>query len=886
MIGGKVILTYKRKRSLRSSPANQYGCPSSISVASPNLQQSNKNHMCEPQHLQSNASEHLQSRNCLGTDIQEQDVPNCLKVCKSNTMNIEKHIGESTFGDTSLSYDKLGISCESISEKNISTESSSKDNPSMMGLCVNSVQSCADGGNHENSVCQSVNTCVGRNSNIPSTKSLHENKCDSKSMGGSELNEVNPKQRSLPVKDISTNLCGNILRGARFSPLFTFRRRSKMKKIADVIDLEKKSLVEEDKSALLDKGVGSSQHKTSICEAVTDEDSLSDPLRDLKQSEITGKEICSPCGQADSVAEIVTSGSHGGETPCSEKDRSKDITPVAIDREDPSATCARISSNIGKKDMFCTAEIKTEEQMSSIKHDVLKNKSHIVPSDNVECKSLDYTRFKGSPVYTDLAAIPPGSCGVLNCNVSLNLSTNENCIQTISEAHRDSMNLTSSSVPIPQQAAPCGQLLDLLDARVGVSSFHHADVKGSPALVKDGGGGEYILELMGIASKDNYLQQEAIACRASEETRLFSLEHNRNQPRFPARSADFLGLSLQPEPRYVCSPDVCNFVGRTSEFSQDVHFQLSSVQRSSLVRHKMMLDNVVTKAGALNGKRSCFVDNFQMPTTWSEEELDFLWIGVRRHGRGNWDTMLKDPRLHFLLWRSPQELAQRWDEEQAKHFSGMSSFHAKHFRPTENDKRNYFHSRTGIQMAGLVDEIQLSLGDANAHHLDNSPYFFPFNNNCQTNGIEQNRGPYVSMNTPHFKHYDKNYCRGEYGSMAISGFETSSVDCSTSGLTTKSNLPHWLREVVNVPSSLPSIHPPGKQFVDHTYSSYLGLPRQTHETNLPQASTIVTLGSRNGVSASSGPNRCHANRQDDDLIVIDSDASSEETISDDHNVRH
>lgn len=334
-------------------------------------------------------------------------------------------------------------------------------------------------------------------------------------------------------------------------------------------------------------------------------------------------------------------------------------------------------------------------------------------------------------------------------------------------------------------------------------------------------------------------QLEAIASRASEEN-LFSLEHNRNWPRFPARSADFLGLSLQPEPRYVCSPNVCNFVGRTREFVQDAHSQLSPVQRSSLMRHEMMLDNIITKAGALNGKRSCFIDNFQMPTTWSEEELDFLWIGVRRHGRGNWDTMLKDPRLHFLLWRSPQELAQRWDEEQTRHFSGMSSFHGKHYGPTKVDKRNYFHSRTGIQMEGLVDHFQLSIGHANADHVDNNPYYFPFNNNRQANGTEQIRGPYTGMDTPH--HYDKNYCRGQYASMA-SGIETSSADGLTSSLATKGNLPHWLREAVNVPSMYPS----GMQFVDRSY-------------------------------------RYHANGQKDELIVIDSDASSEETISDDHNV--
>ncbi|KAL8099307.1 uncharacterized protein LOC141700314 isoform X2 [Apium graveolens] len=882
MIGGKVVLTYKRKRSsLRSSPAHEDEYPrsysnnpiSTISMASGNFEESNKNHVCEPEH-QNHVLEHLQSRNGLSTVIKEQDTPNCLEVCKLNTTEIKKYIGDSTFRDTFLSYDKLGISCESISGKNISTDVSTKDDPSMIGLCVNYVQSCVDGDNHEISVSEFGNTCIGRNSDILSTRSSHEKKCDPKFMDGSELSEVNPKEKSQLSKDISTN----IPKEHRFSPLFTFRRRSKIKKIVDVNDIEKKLLVEEDKSALLDRGAGSSQYKTSICEAVTGEHCLVDPLGDLKSSEVTGNEICSPCAQADSVAEMLTS--HGGETPCTEKDRSKDITPVGIDREDPSAICAITLSNIANRDIFCAAEIGTE-QMSSISHDLFKNKSQIISSDNV-CKVLEHTRFED----TALAAIPPGSCGVLNCSVSLNLSVNGNHIHTISEAYRDSMDSTSSSAPILQQSAPCGQLLDLLDAKVGESSFvHNADVEGSPSLVKDGGG-EYILELMGVASKDNYLQHDAIASRASEETKLFSLEHNRNRPRFPARSVDFLGLSLQPEPRYVCSPNMCKFFGRRREFVQDAHSQLSSVQRSSLVRHEMMLDNIVTKAGALNGKRSCFVDNFQMPTTWSEEELDFLWIGVRRHGRGNWDTMLKDPRLHFLLWRSPQELAQRWDEEQTKHFSGMSSFHGKHYGPTEIDKWNYFHSRTGIQMEGLVDHIQLSLGHANVDHVDNSPYYFPLNNNRQTNGIEQICRPYMSMDTPHFKHYDKNYCRGQYASMAISGIKTSSADGSTGSLATQGNLPHWLRQAVNLPPFVPSMHPAGTQFVDRPYSSYLGLPRKTHEINLPQASTVITLGSRNGVSVSSEHYRRYANGQDGELIVIDSDASSEETISDDHNVGH
>lgn len=230
---------------------------------------------------------HLQSQNCLSPVIKAQDTPNLPEVCKSGTLNIKKHIGESTFRDASLSYDKLGILCESISEKNISTELSSIDNPSLVGLCVNSVQSCDDGCNHENSFSQTVNACDWRNSEILNMKSSRERKCGPKCMDGSERNEVNPKESILLAEDKSTNICGNILKETRFSSLYTFRRRSKMKKIADVTDIAKKPLVKDGICALLDKSVNSSHYKTSLCEAVTGEDCLVDPLRDPKESEVS-----------------------------------------------------------------------------------------------------------------------------------------------------------------------------------------------------------------------------------------------------------------------------------------------------------------------------------------------------------------------------------------------------------------------------------------------------------------------------------------------------------------------------------------------------------------------------------------------------------------------
>lgn len=51
---------------------------------------------------------------------------------------------------------------------------------------------------------------------------------------------------------------------------------------------------------------------------------------------------------------------------------------------------------------------------------------------------------------------------------------------------------------------------------------------------------------------------------------------------------------------------------------------------------------------------------------WSEPELDFLWIGVRRHGLNNWNAILKDPILCFLRSRVAEDLAEQWSREHKK----------------------------------------------------------------------------------------------------------------------------------------------------------------------------------------------------------------------------
>ncbi|CAK7326060.1 unnamed protein product [Dovyalis caffra] len=53
----------------------------------------------------------------------------------------------------------------------------------------------------------------------------------------------------------------------------------------------------------------------------------------------------------------------------------------------------------------------------------------------------------------------------------------------------------------------------------------------------------------------------------------------------------------------------------------------------------------------------------QVPDGWSDEELDSLWVGVRRHGQGNWEAMLSDPSL-FFKGKTVEHLTQRWMKEE------------------------------------------------------------------------------------------------------------------------------------------------------------------------------------------------------------------------------
>ncbi|XP_010260565.1 PREDICTED: protein CHROMATIN REMODELING 4 isoform X2 [Nelumbo nucifera] len=96
--------------------------------------------------------------------------------------------------------------------------------------------------------------------------------------------------------------------------------------------------------------------------------------------------------------------------------------------------------------------------------------------------------------------------------------------------------------------------------------------------------------------------------------------------------------------------------------------QMQTTYPSLPENHKKVLDNIMMRTGSGSNmfRKRLKVD------AWCEDELDALWIGVRRHGRGNWDAMLRDPKLKFSKHRTSEDLSLRWEEEQLKIFDGAT----------------------------------------------------------------------------------------------------------------------------------------------------------------------------------------------------------------------
>uniref|UniRef100_A0A5B7BE01 Protein CHROMATIN REMODELING 4 n=1 Tax=Davidia involucrata TaxID=16924 RepID=A0A5B7BE01_DAVIN len=112
--------------------------------------------------------------------------------------------------------------------------------------------------------------------------------------------------------------------------------------------------------------------------------------------------------------------------------------------------------------------------------------------------------------------------------------------------------------------------------------------------------------------------------------------------------------------------------------------------------HRKVLENIMMRTSSVSSnllKKKSKID------VWSEDELDFLWIGVRRHGRGNWDSMLRDPRLKFSKFRTAEDLSTRWEEEQLKILDEPAFPVPKTIKPAKSTKSSLFPGISDGMMA-------------------------------------------------------------------------------------------------------------------------------------------------------------------------------------------
>ncbi|KAK7269087.1 hypothetical protein RIF29_21803 [Crotalaria pallida] len=363
------------------------------------------------------------------------------------------------------------------------------------------------------------------------------------------------------------------------------------------------------------------------------------------------------------------------------------------------------------------------------------------------------------------------------------------------------------------------------------------------------------------------------------------------QPKLIPNVSLSLGLSLPvnlqigigESVNYFSALPMSNSTLETREFFQDGFHLSSPNQRPMLLTHKILHNDFEWRARALN-ERSNFQEHSKLyPLMWSEEELDFLWIGVRRHGRGNWDAMLRDPRLWFSPLRVPGDLAERWEDEQLKLLNdyGIPRFNYPNAESATSERNCSF---LDPKVDFWREKTQLSLGEVYSHK--------------ESNHLKK---PHAKLN---FRSIASVHSHRPASQLSMPTENSYSNDFPFNCMPEKSNLPHWLREAVFAPS-VKSVEPNLSAAVSSSsHSEMLGTAEHSFYASKSCFLTqnMLSVLRTNDLHISNGPNYStysrrkyrmekinkspehHVNKSHD-LIIIDSDASSEETISDDHLAR-
>ncbi|KAK1410859.1 hypothetical protein QVD17_37400 [Tagetes erecta] len=241
--------------------------------------------------------------------------------------------------------------------------------------------------------------------------------------------------------------------------------------------------------------------------------------------------------------------------------------------------------------------------------------------------------------------------------------------------------------------------------------------------------------------------------------------------------------------------------------------------------HRKVLENIVMRTGSGPGLGNVVNKRKLVQDFWSEEELDFLWIGVRRHGRGSWETMLRDPRLKFSRFRTWEELAARWEEEQAKVLDIRTQKQSNGSQPSWKSsgfpnisdgmmKRALHRSRFAAGPSSFPShlmDMKLALDGPSTSmespdHLGSFPQFpirIPDRYRAGESSIElvpQNPSGPVNLGSLNLNDSFKI-------PNTIDNASQSRNEVVGSSSSDNNKLPHWLREAVSVPPQQPQLPP-------------------------------------------------------------------------------
>ncbi|KAF2288336.1 hypothetical protein GH714_006846 [Hevea brasiliensis] len=612
--------------------------------------------------------------------------------------------------------------------------------------------------------------------------------------------------------------------------------------------------------------------------------------------------------RVDSAPETKFSWTCEEEVSHGSKSTSKDSSPISSKRKifkvdtDTVETILgnlQISLNDAAKDPCEAIVIETE-----LENTKCEEGSKILSSDIVKTTIVPDDTKEGKQPYLDLS-LTPDSCGTLDHDIDLALGCQKDPVHGASESLRGSTDSTSRShTTVLDQVTP-PELLQGKHKRVGdVSPVHSTRAPSDTSTsVEEAGVNSKDDDVachrfsMDNASKNKCLQlfseekgnsfhlatakPEVTTCMVLEESKSLRFQSDNNQMRQTSCGSLLdLGLSLPTESNMGnYSSKKCSITSRMwnsdskiRDFVQDALPQSSSSHAASLLRHKLMLDSIVIRASALNAKGG-FQDKCKSYTTlWSEEELDSLWIGVRRHGRDNWHAMLRDPRLHFSSWRTARDLCEQWEEEQTKLLNGSRVLQFKspipHDISLDNNVR-YMCTKTGMWRENATEETRLSLGDVYDHRTSNSSK----RQRVNFAGVESTKQLHRPATYPRSASYSdfegEMYGKGSYDHLG----------CMT--------VPRCDPLLNNRPfTALASKDPSELLFSgmrNRTDGNFGGARANELQPSGSAHPSNVSLEMRYGKS-----DMCSSlglvNKLDN-LIIVDSDASSEETISDDHGAR-